>query len=41
MIFYNNIGNMFVDNYLIGEIVGKEREISAEPLERLDDTDSM
>ena len=41
MIFYNNIGNMFVDNYLIGEIVGKEREISVEPSERLDDTDSM
>ena len=41
MIFYKNIGNMFVDNYLIGEIVGKEREISVEPSERLDDTDGM
>ena len=41
MVFYNNIGNTFVDNYLIGEIVGKEREISVEPSERLDDTDSM
>ncbi|KAG8489496.1 hypothetical protein CXB51_017511 [Gossypium anomalum] len=30
---------MFVDNYLIGEIVGKEREIPVEPSERLDDTD--
>ena len=41
MIFYNNIGNMFVDNYLISEIVGKEREIPVEPSKRLDDTDSM
>ena len=41
MIFYNNIGNMFVDNYLIGEIVGKEREIPVEPSKRLDDTDSV
>ena len=41
MIFYNNIGNMFVDNYLIGEIVGKEREIPVEPSERLDDTNGM
>ena len=41
MIFYKNIGNMFVDNYLIGEIVGKDREISVEPSERLDDIDGM
>lgn len=41
MIFYNNIGNMILDNYLIGEIVGKEREIPVEPSERLDDTDGM
>ena len=41
MIFYNNIGNMFVDNYLISEIIRKEREIPVEPLERLDDTDGM
>ena len=32
---------MFVDNYLTGEIVGKEREIPVEPSERLDDTDGM
>ena len=41
MIFYNNIGNMFADNCLIGDIAGKEREILVEPSERLDDTDSM
>ena len=41
MIFYNNIGNMFLDNYLIDEIFGKEREIPVEPSERLDDTDGM
>ena len=41
MIFYKNIRNMFVDNYLIGEIVGKEREILVELLERLDDIDGM
>ena len=41
MIFYNNIGNMFVDNYLIGEIVRKERETPIEPSKILDDIDSM